>query len=124
MHSKQEKAFEEFSATFPSDVVQKWRALLDRWYKNPRSKPDPFSEPETRMCHIYLHICLLTPLQDMTMNDIRLQLAREESRDIIWGTADSFHGISPSNFIILGLEIEEQQYVFFLHGVSSLIRHS
>ena len=42
------------------------------------------------------------------MDDIRLQLAREESRAIVQG-APRRHDVSESSFILTGLEIEEQQ---------------
>ena len=52
------------------------------------------------------------------MNDVRLQLAREESRNIISGSYNSSGGMLPSDFIVLGLEIEEQQYVYFIKCIT------
>ena len=67
-----------------------------------------------RTSYDYFCILLLMPSVGTTINDIHLQLAHEESRNIISGSYNSSSGMSPSDFIVLGLEIEEQQYVYFI----------
>ena len=52
---KHAERFRELSATFPPVTIGRWTTALDRWTKDPTSKPDPFEELETRMlislCH-------------------------------------------------------------------------
>ena len=48
MYTKQLEIFVSFSATFPIAVVRKWEDILERWYADPTSKPDPFEEPVSR----------------------------------------------------------------------------
>ena len=46
MALKQRQNFEEFSATFPVDVVKDWTRLVEIWSVNPTATEDPFEEPE------------------------------------------------------------------------------
>lgn len=48
------------------------------------------------------------------MKEIRFRLAQEES-DNIGLHANGAHEVTPSVFLSLGLELEEQQYVIILH---------
>jgi hypothetical protein len=45
-----------------------------------------------------------------TMAQVRLELATEELRNAKTGSA-SVHNVSSNSFLLLGLELEEQQYV-------------
>lgn len=42
------------------------------------------------------------------MNDMKLQLAQEDARDLGRGARPS-HDMPPSTFLLVGLELEEQQ---------------
>jgi hypothetical protein len=41
---RQQKNHEEFTATFPSDVIQKWHNIVEDWNAN-RKAPNPYIEP-------------------------------------------------------------------------------
>lgn len=47
MAVKQRQLFNEFSATFPPEVVREWERVISLWNVNPGSGPDPYEEPET-----------------------------------------------------------------------------
>ena len=50
-------------------------------------------------------------LKGSTIADIKLELSREELDEAERGILPP-HDISPNTFLIVGLELEEQQYVF------------
>ncbi|KAI9059925.1 hypothetical protein FKP32DRAFT_1613943 [Trametes sanguinea] len=103
MAIKQRAAFDEFNATFPADVTREWERLVEIWNVNPTAVPDPFAEPEAKI----------------KFNAVRLQFAQEEMHDLTSGaTVPPLLDLSPSTFIQLGLELEEQQYVVALRGKS------
>ncbi|KIM80240.1 hypothetical protein PILCRDRAFT_9784 [Piloderma croceum F 1598] len=91
MHKKHSEAFEKFSTTFPADVVAKWDQMVDEWDNN-KSKPNPYEEP----------------IAGTTMTDVKLELAKEEEADAGRGIIRS-HETSPSTFLTVGLDLEEQQ---------------
>ncbi|KAH9885585.1 hypothetical protein C8Q73DRAFT_795737 [Cubamyces lactineus] len=94
MAVKQRKIFDEFSATFPPEVVKDWRRLLEIWSVNPSAVEDPFEEPEA----------------NVTVNKLRRQLAEEDDRDLRSGSSiPTYLDLTPSTFVQLGLDIEEQQ---------------
>ncbi|THH18836.1 hypothetical protein EUX98_g8889 [Antrodiella citrinella] len=92
MKIKHASRFEEFNATFPTQTVNKWKRHLLRWKANPNIKPDPFEELETQT----------------TLKEIQLKLAKEDADDTARGAVVQ-HEVSPSVFLHLGLEIEDQQ---------------
>ncbi|KAJ3017904.1 hypothetical protein NUW54_g473 [Trametes sanguinea] len=97
MSAKQRELFNEFNATFPPEVVKEWERLLEIWNINPSSVPDPFAEPEA----------------NIKVNSVRLQFAQEEAQDLATAlNIPQYINHSPSTFIQLGLELEEQQYVY------------
>ena len=44
MRIRQEKAFEDYSATFDPSVVSEWEAMVEAWNVDP-DQPDPYEEP-------------------------------------------------------------------------------
>ena len=44
MRIRQEKAFEDYSATFAPSVVSEWEAMVEAWNADP-DQPDPYEEP-------------------------------------------------------------------------------
>ncbi len=50
-HSKQRRAFQEYSATFGESILAEWEALVKTW-EGDMSKPDPYEEPTTSECHV------------------------------------------------------------------------
>ena len=47
MAIKQRQIFDEFSKTFPEDVVREWDRMVKVWNIDPQGSPDPYEEPET-----------------------------------------------------------------------------
>ncbi|KAH9884045.1 hypothetical protein C8Q73DRAFT_661408, partial [Cubamyces lactineus] len=94
---KQRRLFNEFTATFPPDVVKEWERVIALWNVNPGHGADPYEEPETTT----------------TISKVRLELAKEEAADA--AVNPEVLDMSPSVFIQVGLDLEDQQYVLFLH---------
>jgi DNA-binding transcriptional regulator YiaG len=46
MKKRQEEVFSQLSATFPAEVLQTWRAMVEAWEKNPKA-PNPYAEPRS-----------------------------------------------------------------------------
>ncbi|KAI9064965.1 hypothetical protein FKP32DRAFT_1568832 [Trametes sanguinea] len=97
MAVKQRALFNEFNSTFPQDVVCEWERLLQIWNVNPHAVADPFAEPEA----------------SKYIPRVRLQFAQEEANDTASASSvPQYLDLSPSTFVQLGLELEEQQSVF------------
>ena len=108
MHKKHSQIFADYNTTFPSDLTQSWNAHILKWNRNHKLKPDPYEEIEIRMCVITFLIVYSNIVTDTSMKEIRLKLAKEDTEDIKSGAIIS-HEITPSMFLNLGLELEEQQ---------------
>ncbi|TFK79910.1 hypothetical protein K466DRAFT_605772 [Polyporus arcularius HHB13444] len=100
MHAKQRAAFKAFSAAYDEGVRAQWDRMIDDWHKDPR-KPDPYEEVTTKL----------------SQNAVRRQLATEEAAEKDAGELPA-HETSPSVFLQVGLELEEQQRVLGLMKVS------
>ncbi|KAJ7776476.1 hypothetical protein DFH07DRAFT_865693 [Mycena maculata] len=85
-----ERNFQEESlATFSEHQVkhvEEWKAMVVAWDKD-KTQPNPYELPKT----------------GVSEHDVRLQLVEEEAK------ATPIHNVSPSVFILAGLELEEQQ---------------
>ncbi|KAI0764426.1 hypothetical protein BC629DRAFT_1293606, partial [Irpex lacteus] len=92
MKARHEAAFTRLSDTFSTSVVAEWQRIILSWEADPRSVPDPF----------------VMETHTMTLNEIRLKLAREESDEMIRGIP-SLHEVSASAFLEIGLDIENLQ---------------
>ncbi|KAL0574969.1 hypothetical protein V5O48_006985 [Marasmius crinis-equi] len=86
--------FLEFSDAQVSNVVA-WTAMVRAWEERPRGDTDVVN-PYSRTVSV------------TTEQDIRLQYAQEEAK-VIREDALLLSAMSPSKFIMLGLQIEEQQ---------------
>lgn len=54
---------------------------------------------------------ILISLQGLTLNQVKLQLAQEEEARVQAARVDDLADAGPSGFILLGMEIEDAQYV-------------
>ncbi|KAI0245298.1 hypothetical protein BJV78DRAFT_1277455 [Lactifluus subvellereus] len=77
--------FQQFSSTFPPQMVQKWEAMVSEW-KNDRSKPNPYVELAS----------------SMTLQD---EEAAEAARGHIFP-----HKVTLTTCLTMALDLEEQQY--------------
>ncbi|KAI0323170.1 hypothetical protein GY45DRAFT_1341622, partial [Cubamyces sp. BRFM 1775] len=91
MAVKQRQIFNEFSATFPTDIVREWERVILLWNINPGRGPDPYEEPETTT----------------KLSKVRIELAKEDAADV--SATPTVLDMSPSVFIQVGLDLEEQQ---------------
>lgn len=105
-----------FSSTFKAETIAVWTKKVDEWIRD-RTKPNPYEEPQNSECSGINYILpdasnniyyLATRLQD-----VRLELAKEDA-DVAKEGAAAPHTISLTEFLMKGLELEEQQYVFRL----------
>lgn len=115
MSELHQENFEMFSATFNDEAVMQWEEMTLAWEKD-QMKPNPYEEKDSgeRVCIIFqfAQICM-TSDTGLTLQDVRFQLATEEEAAARSGEA-SVHKVSLSDFLLTGLEIEEQQYVALL----------
>ncbi|KAG1778659.1 hypothetical protein EV702DRAFT_1219217 [Suillus placidus] len=89
MHHTHQQFLESYTMTFPPATIRTWSKAVEDWEAD-MSKPNPYRE------------CT-------TLADIRLQLANEDAVAVRQGDI-SMHEVTPSTFLINGLELEEQQY--------------
>ncbi|KAF9029676.1 hypothetical protein BJ165DRAFT_1359234, partial [Panaeolus papilionaceus] len=93
MSELHQENFEMFSATFNDEAVMQWEEMTLAWEKD-QMKPNPYEEKDS----------------GLTLQDVRFQLATEEEAAARSGEA-SVHKVSLSDFLLTGLEIEEQQRI-------------
>ncbi|KAJ7631946.1 hypothetical protein DFH06DRAFT_1337469 [Mycena polygramma] len=74
-----------------AEHVEGWKAMVEA-FEADGSKPNPYELPKS----------------GVNENDVRLQLAQEEAIEQATGTLP-IHNVSPSAFILAGLDLEEQQ---------------
>jgi len=58
MSRRQQKNHDEFTATFPSDTMQKWEVMVENWNANQKT-PNPYIEPITGKL-VFVYLLLLT----------------------------------------------------------------
>ncbi|KAJ2911924.1 hypothetical protein MD484_g8492, partial [Candolleomyces efflorescens] len=92
MKEQHHEAFVKLSATFSDDVKAKWTDMVSQWESDPSKCPNPYED--TRI--------------DSTLQDVRLQLSREDAEEAAQGVI-SAHQTSTSSFLMTGIELEEQQ---------------
>ncbi|KAI0743686.1 hypothetical protein C8Q80DRAFT_1122101 [Daedaleopsis nitida] len=101
MYTKQSTAFWNYTATFDEAVIAQWEAQIKSWEKDMSKTPDPYEE--------------VTP--NLSQSTIRRQLAEEEAADTTAGMVP-VHETTPSIFLQVGLELEEQQRALRLVRIS------
>ncbi|EEB91294.1 hypothetical protein MPER_10369, partial [Moniliophthora perniciosa FA553] len=89
--------FERFTRSQPRDRVDAWKSMVMDWQEG-RSDVNPFSRTT----------------KGETEHDVRLRLAEKEAEEMRKGSTP-VHDVSPSSFMMLGLEVEEQQRQLALH---------
>ena len=53
MSTKQAETFDQLSATFSSETITKWEAIVEKWNANPKA-PNPYREPKGHEFHFPL----------------------------------------------------------------------
>ncbi|KAJ6511876.1 hypothetical protein C8R47DRAFT_1173309 [Mycena vitilis] len=80
-----------------AEHVGEWKTMVEE-FEADQTKPNPYELPKS----------------GLNENDVRLQLAQEEALEQATGTLP-IHQVSPSAFILAGLDLEEQQCVCRFH---------
>lgn len=57
MSTKQTDIFNQLSATFSSETINKWEALVVNWNADPKA-PNPYQEPKNSMWQLSDVLCL------------------------------------------------------------------
>lgn len=114
MREKHRNIFRQFSSTFREETVQKWAKSVEDWNED-HSKPNPYAEPKSGMSYRSPHKSHTNQALKLatTLQDVRLQLAREEAADAAQGNLP-LHRTTLTSFLTLALDLEEQQYVYIL----------
>ena len=116
MKEKHTDTLSKFSAELSKDLPNIWTTMISEW-EHDKTQPNPYTHTEKgiALCftasprHTNSHLASKTA-------KVRKILAEVDRRDIQQGSAPD-HQIPPSIFIRTGLEIEDQQYVFFVRVV-------
>ncbi|KLO05066.1 hypothetical protein SCHPADRAFT_794115, partial [Schizopora paradoxa] len=86
------RAHTRFSESFSGPVIKVWTDMVDAWDRDPDNAPNPYDEPET----------------EESMIEVRRQLNSEEAEELSRGVMP-LHATSASQFLVVGLELEDQQ---------------
>ncbi|KAH9885590.1 hypothetical protein C8Q73DRAFT_659447, partial [Cubamyces lactineus] len=89
----QMRNFTQYTKTFKPEVIEQWERRIHEWEQDP-SKPDPYEE-------------VTVPL---SMKRTKLELSLEEEEEHMKGALPA-HEVTPSVFLQLGIELEEQQRI-------------
>jgi len=114
MKTKHEDIFAQLSATFSSAIVEKWLKMVEIWEADP-TKPNPYEEPESGMIILwYYKASYVTDEEtEITLQDVRLQLLKEEAVELREGSKDMTlphnHDMSLTGLITTGFDIEDRQ---------------
>ena len=109
MAEKQRRIAADFTATFPSETVRRWRKMVKEWQAN-TSSPNPYVSNERGK---FLTITLDPPHlmaagSASKLSEARLRLTQEEAAEAERGQHTP-HKVPASVFIRMGLELEDQQ---------------
>jgi hypothetical protein len=121
MSQRQQLNHDEFTNTFPSEIIQKWEKMVEDWHADPKA-PNPYIEPITSKLHVLSALSKLDfVMLGTSVVSLCLELAKEEAAAIT-ETGVRPHEMTPAMLIQNGLELEEQQCVaivsFLLHSQS------
>lgn len=121
MASKQRKAAGEFTATFPPETIQQWKRMVKEWEAD-SSRPNPYISNDRGglYCPVQVLWFMLAFLASK-LSEIRLRLLQEEAAEAERGQRLP-HEVTPSVFIRMGLDLEDQQYVSIpLYSIVSIV---
>ncbi|KAF7799450.1 hypothetical protein EIP86_010685 [Pleurotus ostreatoroseus] len=90
--SAQEADFDAFSKSIDAATMKKWEKSVLDWEKD-LSQPDPYINED----------------DGPSESSVRRKLAEEEEERVRTGKKIALHDVSPSAFLTIGLELEEQQ---------------
>ncbi|GJE98381.1 CxC2 domain-containing protein [Phanerochaete sordida] len=92
---EQEEEFEAFSRSFSPATIDAWEKMVTEWEHDHEAHEDPYVAPQ----------------ETVTEAQVKRTLAQEEEERVRTGKKTALHDVSPSSFLTIGLELEEQQRV-------------
>ncbi|KAJ2911563.1 hypothetical protein MD484_g8853, partial [Candolleomyces efflorescens] len=92
MRTQHSEAFTKLSDTFSEELKSKWTDMVTKWDADPKNNPNPYEDA----------------VLETTLQDVRLDLAKEDAQEAARGII-SAHQTLVTNFLVTGLELEEQQ---------------
>ena len=106
---RQQKIFEDFSASLTPEVEKRWTDIILQWENDPTQK-NPYVSIVTRTYpFIYLLVTTFTLFTlDASQDEVKSQLLKEEAIALKAGVPQ-LHVTSRTGFIMLGLLVEENQ---------------
>jgi hypothetical protein len=108
MASQQRKVANEFSETFPSEMVQQWRRMVKEWREKP-SRRNPYVSKEHSMFSKVFRGYIFNIISPASkISEARLQLTQGEATKAERGH-QAPHKVPASVFVRMGLELEDQQ---------------
>jgi hypothetical protein len=108
MASRQRKAADDFTTTFPEETVTEWKKMVKDWQGDPKL-PNPYVSNEQGMFSKIIQLLCLTVVSPASkLSEARLRLTQEEVAEAERGRHTP-HKISASVFIRMGLDLEDQQ---------------
>jgi len=118
MSAKQTDIFNQLSVTFPPATIKKWESKITAWEANPKAH-NPYAELEGGKSYCCYFVMLsLRFLEGMTLQEVRLALAKEEGAQVALGNVPR-HKMSLLAFLIVGFKLEDTQYIAYYKIVSS-----
>jgi hypothetical protein len=113
MVEKHTTALSKFNKEFSKDLRGNWTDMISRWEKD-KTQPNPYTHTEQGIAVIFAPLLhRANPYLASNMAEVRKMLAEADQRDAKQGPTP--HQMPPSIFIRHGLELEDQQYAFFVH---------
>jgi len=110
MSKRHQAIADQLSETFSKETVKKWERMVKCWNKD-KSAPNPYAEPQcSTLQHPLTLECMLKMYLATTLQDVRLQFAKEEAVQAARGVLPK-HKTTLTGFFFAAFEIEEQQYV-------------
>jgi len=106
---RQQKIFEDFSASLTPEVEKLWTNIILRW-ENDLKQKNPYVSIVTHMYPFILLVTTFTNVHflDASQDEVKRQLLKEEAITLKAGVPQ-LHDTSWTGFITLGLLVEENQ---------------
>ncbi len=120
--AKHVQTFKQFKASLPQASVEQWTDMVTAWEDAPLTARNPFEYKRSReFCSLQDVLAHADTLEDVTQAALRVILAEEDAEDIRQGRASALHQYySSSTLVVVGMEIEDVQYVPSAHVMAAL----
>ncbi|KAG6825043.1 hypothetical protein H0H92_005019, partial [Tricholoma furcatifolium] len=100
MREKHRDVARKLTLTFSPQKIQDWSRIINEWKLHRKLK----LPSERKILNPYAE-----PVKVVNLQDVKRELAKEEAEQAAQGKLPAHEKIGPTEFLILGLELEEQQ---------------